>query len=70
MADADPCRRVLTPAEEARLFARDAVRAARASWSRPADEGAAMIAVFVVLAAEAMFPELLSEPETDGAGKA
>lgn len=63
MSEADPCRRALTPTEEARLFARDAIRAARATWSTPANADHAMLAVFVILAADALFPELL-----DGAG--
>ncbi len=63
MNEADPCRRALTPVEEARLFARDAVRAARASWSKPADADHAMLMVFAILAADALFPEAL-----DGAG--
>ncbi|MFJ7441087.1 hypothetical protein ACIQW5_25915 [Methylorubrum thiocyanatum] len=61
MSQADPCRRALTPLEEARLFARDAVRAARASWSTPSDADHAMLAVFAVLAVEALWPELLDE---------
>lgn len=65
MSEADPCRRALTPTEEARLFARDALRAAREAWSRPADADAAMMAVFVVLAADALFPELVSDVPGD-----
>lgn len=64
MSEADPCRRVLTPVEEARLFARDAGRAARVSWSKPTDADHAMLAVFAVLAVDALWPELLN----DGAG--
>lgn len=66
MSDADPCRRSLTPTEEARLFARDAVRAARASWSTPASADQAMLAVFAILACDALFPELLTEPPGGG----
>lgn len=63
MSDADPCRRDLTPVEEARLFARDAVRAAREALPRATEQGEAMMALFTLLAAEALFPDL-----ADGAG--
>lgn len=58
MAEADPCRRALTPADEARLFAGDALRAARAVMAgEPAtEEGTAYLAVFALLAAEALSP--------------
>jgi hypothetical protein len=58
VADADPCRRALTPIEEARLFAGDALRAARAVMAgEPATpEDAAYLAVFAMLAAEALSP--------------
>lgn len=60
MPGADPCRRALTPKEEARLFAWDALRAARSVLAgNPADEAAAAyLAVFATLAADALFPEL------------
>lgn len=60
MAEADPCRRVLTPVEEAKLFARDALRAARGVLAgNPASEaGSAYLAVFAVLTVDALFPEL------------
>lgn len=60
MPGADPCRRALTPKEEARLFARDALRAARGILAgNPASEvGSAYVTVFTVLAVEALFPEL------------
>jgi len=56
VSDADPCRRALTPTEEADLFARDALRAARAVMSgNPAGpEGEAYLAVYVTLAAAAL----------------
>lgn len=56
MAEADPCRRALTDVEEAGLFARDALRAARAVMSGiPAGpEGEAYLAVYVTLAAAAL----------------
>ncbi|WCS27968.1 hypothetical protein LOK46_14425 [Methylobacterium sp. NMS14P] len=56
MAEADPCRRALTPTEEANLFAGDALRAARKVMSgNPAGaEGEAYLAVYVVLAAAAL----------------
>jgi hypothetical protein len=59
--DADPCRRALTPHEEARLFARDALRAAREALPGARDQGQAMMAVFCILAVEALAPELLDE---------
>ena len=54
--EADPCRRTLTPAEDAALFAGDALRAARAIMSgNPAgEEGQAYLAVYVTLAAAAL----------------
>jgi hypothetical protein len=52
----------MSPADEARLFALDALRAARASWSRPADEGAAAMSVFVILVVSALFPDVLADP--------
>ena len=60
MPAADPCRRVLTPTEEAALFAPDALRAARHVMSGiPADAAdEAYLAVFAVLAVAAMFPEM------------
>ncbi len=60
MPGADPCRRALTPEEEARLFARDALRAARSVLAgNPASEaGEAYLAVFATLAVAALFPEL------------
>jgi len=67
MSDADPCRRNLTPVEEARLFAKDAIRAARASWSSPASADHAMLAVFAILAADALFPELVSDVSANDA---
>jgi hypothetical protein len=56
MSEADPCRRALTPTEEAGLAARDALRAARAVMSgNPAGkEGEAYMAVYVNLAAAAV----------------
>ncbi|MFF9550855.1 hypothetical protein [Methylobacterium fujisawaense] len=56
MPEADPCRRALTPAEDAALFARDALRAAREVMSgNPAGpEGEAYMTVFVTLAAAAL----------------
>lgn len=56
MAEADPCRRSLTPAEDAALFAGDALRAARNVMSgNPAGpEGEAYMAVYVSLAAAAL----------------
>lgn len=65
MSQADPCRRALTPVEEARLFARDAVRAARSTWSTPANADHAMLAVFAILAVDALWPELLDEGAGD-----
>jgi hypothetical protein len=60
--DADPCRRALTPVEEAKLFARDALRAARSVMSEnPADAGRAYLAVFTLLAIQALFPEIAQE---------
>ena len=52
MAKADPCRRTLTPVEEARLFSADALRAARSAMpGHPATEAdAAYLAVFAILA--------------------
>ncbi|MEE7478835.1 MULTISPECIES: hypothetical protein [Methylobacterium] len=66
MAEADPCRRALTPVEEAKLFARDALRAARGVLAgNPASEaGEAYLAVFAVLAIAALFPGM------DDAGQA
>lgn len=61
MSQADPCRRGLTPHEEARLFARDALRAAREALPGARDQATAMMAVFVLLAVEALAPELLRE---------
>lgn len=63
MTGADPCRRALTPTEEAKLFARDALRAARGVMSgNSADEaGAAYLAVFATLAVAALFPELAED---------
>ncbi|MGE7157255.1 hypothetical protein ACQKJ1_26430 [Methylorubrum rhodesianum] len=61
MSQADPCRRALTPAEEARLFARGALRAAREALPQATTQGAAMMAVFCILAVEALAPELLRE---------
>ncbi|WP_162248659.1 hypothetical protein [Methylobacterium sp. Leaf94] len=41
MSEADPCRRALTPTEEAALFAGDALRAANSVMSgKPAFEAA------------------------------
>ncbi|KMO10605.1 hypothetical protein [Methylobacterium platani] len=56
MPEADPCRRALTPAEDGRLFARDAIRAARAVLSGNSDTPpeTATLAVFAILAAAAL----------------
>lgn len=56
MPEADPCRRALTPAKEAALFAGDALRAAGKVMSgKPAGEAdAAYLAVYVLLAAAAL----------------
>lgn len=56
MSEADPCRRALTPAEDAALFAGDALRAAdRVMSGQPAGEAdAAYLAVYAVLAAAAL----------------
>ena len=58
MPAADPCRRALTPAEEARLFSADALRAARDVMAgKPAGEAKqAYLAVFAILAAAALDP--------------
>ncbi|WP_238229496.1 hypothetical protein [Methylobacterium hispanicum] len=63
VAEADPCRRALTPVEEAKLFARDALRAARGVLAgNPADAaGEAYLAVFAMLAVGALFPELAED---------
>jgi hypothetical protein len=61
VSQADPCRRALTAHEEARLFARDALRAAREALPQARDQGQAMMCVFVLLAVEALWPELLDE---------
>jgi hypothetical protein len=65
VADADPARRALTPVEEARLFAGDALRAARTVMSgNPATEaGAAYLAVFAILAAAALGVDVAPEAE-------
>ena len=67
MSIADPCRRALTPTEEARLFARDALKAARERMTAYADNdaGSAMLAVFSLLAVEALFPDLVTQPPGD-----
>lgn len=51
------------PTEEARLFARDALKAARECMAAKADMdvGSAMMAAFSVLAVEALFPDLVSD---------
>ena len=56
MADTDPCRRSLTPIEEARLFSADAVTAAREvmAGSPAGRAGEAYLAVFAILAAAAL----------------
>lgn len=56
MPEADPCRRALTPTEEASLFARDALRAARHVMSgNPAGpEDTAYLAVYALLATAAL----------------
>ncbi|KQO61758.1 hypothetical protein [Methylobacterium sp. Leaf88] len=56
MPEADPCRRALTPTEEANLFAGDALRAANSVMSgKPAGEAdAAYLAVYVLFAAAAL----------------
>lgn len=56
MPEADPCRRALTPTEEAKLFAGDALQAARQVMSgNPATEAeVAYLAVFTTLAAAAL----------------
>ncbi|WHQ68534.1 hypothetical protein KEC54_19410 [Methylorubrum extorquens] len=66
VADADLCRHALTPTEEAHVFVRDAVRATRASWSTPASADQAMLTVSAILAVDALFPELLTEPSSGG----
>lgn len=68
MPGADPCRRALTPAEEARLFARDALRAAgRVMSGNPAGpEEAAYLAVYAILAAAALGQGDATEPEDRG----
>ena len=55
-AEADPCRRSLTPTEEAALFAGDALRAAdRVMSNQPVNKAdAAYLAVYAVLAAAAL----------------
>ncbi|MGN7127028.1 hypothetical protein [Methylorubrum thiocyanatum] len=58
MSQTDPCRRALTPAEEARLFARDALRAAREALPQATTQAQAMMAVFTLRAIEALAPEL------------
>lgn len=54
--EADPCRRALTPAEEAALFAGDALQAAQRVMSGEAagEADAAYMAVYVQLAAAAL----------------
>ena len=66
MTGVDHVRTHSDPVADAKLFAGDALRAARAAWSAPADADAAMMAVFVVLAAEALFPDLVREPAGGG----
>lgn len=58
MPGADPCRRALTPAEEAKLFSTDALRAARDVMAgKPVGEAElAYMAVFAILAAAALAP--------------
>ncbi len=67
---ADPCRRALTPTEEAALFARDAIRAARHVMSgNPAGpEDAAYLAVYAMLAATALSQGDAREPAGEDAG--
>ncbi|MEE7475902.1 hypothetical protein [Methylobacterium hispanicum] len=65
MSEADPCRRNLDAVAEARLFARDALRAAWEVLPHARDQGTAMMAVFCILAAEVVAPELVRE---DGPG--
>jgi hypothetical protein len=71
LPEADPCRRSLSSVEEARLFARDALRAARGVLAgNPADEvGSAYLAVFAVLAVAALFPEMDDAGRTCGASR-
>lgn len=71
MAEADPCRRALTPVEEARLFARDALRAARAVLAgNPADPAeTAYLAVFALLAVDTLFPEMYDARRPGGASR-
>ncbi|MCP1549441.1 MULTISPECIES: hypothetical protein [Methylobacteriaceae] len=64
MPEADPCRRALTPVEEANLFAGDALRAAHAVMSGKPDtrEGTAYLAVYVILAAAALGQGCVPDP--------
>lgn len=70
VAEADPCRRALTPVEEAALFAGDALRAARqvmaGNPARPED--AAYLAVYAMLAATALSQGDAREPAGEDAG--
>ena len=68
MSESDPCRRALTPTEEAALFSGDALRAARGVMSgKPAGEAdAAYLAVYVILAAAALGQGRAQGPETKG----
>lgn len=70
MPEADPCRRALTPTEEAALFARDALRAAgRVMSGNPAGEAdAAYLAVYAMLAAAALGQGDAPEPADEDAG--
>ncbi|MCJ2046350.1 hypothetical protein MKK58_17685 [Methylobacterium sp. J-078] len=53
--------------DDARLFARDALREARRVYAdRAVREGEAMLATFAMLALAALFPDLLAEPEVKG----
>lgn len=56
MPEADPCRRALSPVEDAALFAGDALRAAGKVMSGKAagEADAAYLAVYVILAAAAL----------------
>lgn len=56
MTEADPCRSALTPAEDAALYAEDALRAAgQVMAGRPPSEAdAAYLAVYALLAAVAL----------------
>ena len=68
MSEADPCRRALTPTEEAALFAGDALRAAGKVMSGAAADAAdaAYLAVYVILAAAALGQGRIPGRETEG----